>query len=64
MMRRAAAVYLDIQDYELKAGIRSQEHPALELSHSSRYSFATRSRTAPDTQLISAQPPISKIFSR
>src|SRR3546814_950074 len=29
MMRRAAAVYLDIQDYELKAGIRSQEDPAL-----------------------------------
>ena len=26
---RAAAVYLDIQDYELKAGIRSQEDPAL-----------------------------------
>ncbi len=25
MLRRAAAVYLDIQDYELKAGIRSQE---------------------------------------
>jgi hypothetical protein len=29
MMRRAAAVYLDIQDYELKAGIRSLEDPAL-----------------------------------
>src|SRR3546814_20171618 len=29
MMRRAAAVYRDIQDYELKAGIRSQEDPAL-----------------------------------
>ena len=29
MLRRAAAVYLDIQDYELKAGIRSQEDPAL-----------------------------------
>ena len=28
-LRRAAAVYLDIQDYELKAGIRSQEDPAL-----------------------------------
>ena len=27
MLRRAAAVYLDIQDYELKAGIRSQENP-------------------------------------
>ena len=27
MLRRAAAVYLDIQDYELKAGIRSQERP-------------------------------------
>ena len=25
MLRRAASVYLDIQDYELKAGIRSQE---------------------------------------
>ena len=31
MLRRAAAVYLDIQDYELKAGIRSQEDPALGL---------------------------------
>ena len=29
MLRRAAAVYPDIQDYELKAGIRSQEEPAL-----------------------------------
>jgi hypothetical protein len=29
MLRRAAAVYLDIQDYELKAGIRSHEDPAL-----------------------------------
>ena len=29
MLRRAAAVYLDIQDYELKAGIRSLENPAL-----------------------------------
>lgn len=29
MLRRAAAVYLDIQDYELKAGIRSQEDTAL-----------------------------------
>ncbi len=29
MLRRAAAVYLDVQDYELKAGIRSQEDPAL-----------------------------------
>ncbi len=29
MLRRAAAVFLDIQDYELKAGIRSQEDPAL-----------------------------------
>jgi DEAD/DEAH box helicase domain-containing protein len=29
MMRRAAAVYLDIQDDELKAGIRSLEDPAL-----------------------------------
>jgi DEAD/DEAH box helicase domain-containing protein len=29
MPRRAAAVYLDIQDYELKAGIRGQEDPAL-----------------------------------
>jgi DEAD/DEAH box helicase domain-containing protein len=29
MLRRAAAVYLDIQDYELKAGIRSQEDIAL-----------------------------------
>jgi ATP-dependent helicase YprA (DUF1998 family) len=29
MLRRAASVYLDIQDYELKAGIRSQEDPAL-----------------------------------
>jgi len=29
MLRRAAAVYLDIQDYELKAGIRSFEDPAL-----------------------------------
>ena len=29
MLRRAAAVNLDIQDYELKAGIRSQEDPAL-----------------------------------
>lgn len=29
MLRRAAAVYLDIQDYELKAGIRSQEDLAL-----------------------------------
>lgn len=28
MLRRAAAVYLDVQDYELKAGIRSQEDPA------------------------------------
>ncbi len=28
MLRRAAAVYLDIQDYELKAGIRSQEDAA------------------------------------
>ena len=28
MLRRAAAVYLDIQDYELKAGIRSNEDPA------------------------------------
>ena len=28
MLRRAAAVYLDIQDYELKAGIRSLEDPA------------------------------------
>ena len=28
MLRRAAAVYLDIQDYELKAGIRSKEDPA------------------------------------
>ncbi len=27
MLRRAAAVYLDIHDYELKAGIRSQEDP-------------------------------------
>lgn len=27
MLRRAAAVYLDIQDYELKAGIRSHEDP-------------------------------------
>lgn len=27
MLRRAAAVYLDIQDYELKAGIRSLENP-------------------------------------
>lgn len=31
MLRRAAAVYLDIQDYELKAGIRSLEDPALEI---------------------------------
>ena len=31
MLRRAAAVYLDIQDYELKAGIRSLEDPALAL---------------------------------
>ena len=30
MLRRAAAVYLDIQDYELKAGIRSLEDPALQ----------------------------------
>jgi hypothetical protein len=29
MLRRAASVYLDIQDYELKAGIRSQEDPAI-----------------------------------
>jgi DEAD/DEAH box helicase domain-containing protein len=29
MLRRASSVYLDIQDYELKAGIRSQEDPAL-----------------------------------
>jgi DEAD/DEAH box helicase domain-containing protein len=29
MLRRAAAVYLDIQDYELKAGIGSEEDPAL-----------------------------------
>ncbi|HEV2618775.1 MAG TPA: Zn-binding domain-containing protein, partial [Acidobacteriaceae bacterium] len=29
MLRRAAAVYMDIQDHELKAGIRSQEDPAL-----------------------------------
>ena len=29
MLRRAAAVYLDIQDYELKAGIRSHKDPAL-----------------------------------
>ena len=29
MLRRAAAVYLDIQDYELKAGIRSLEDPEL-----------------------------------
>jgi hypothetical protein len=29
MVRRAAAVYLDIQDYELKAGIRSHEDPAV-----------------------------------
>jgi len=29
MFRRAAAVYLDIQDYELKAGIRSRQDPAL-----------------------------------
>ena len=29
VLRRAAAVYLDIQDYELKAGIRSQEDPVL-----------------------------------
>jgi hypothetical protein len=29
MLRRAAAVYLDIQDYELKAGIRSHEDPAV-----------------------------------
>jgi DEAD/DEAH box helicase domain-containing protein len=29
MLRRAAAVYLDIQDYELNAGIRSHEDPAL-----------------------------------
>ena len=28
MLRRAAAVYLDIQDYELKAGIVSKEDPA------------------------------------
>jgi DEAD/DEAH box helicase domain-containing protein len=28
MLRRAAAVRLDIQDYELKAGIRSREDPA------------------------------------
>ena len=31
MLRRAAAVYLDIQDYELKAGIRSLEDPAREM---------------------------------
>ena len=31
MLRRAAAVHLDIQDYELKAGIRSLEDPALAL---------------------------------
>jgi DEAD/DEAH box helicase domain-containing protein len=29
MLRRAASVYLDIQEYELKAGIRSQEDPAV-----------------------------------
>jgi Lhr-like helicase len=29
MLRRAAAVYLDVQDYELKAGIRSLEDPAV-----------------------------------
>ena len=29
MLRRAAAVYMDIQDYEIKAGIRSEEDPAL-----------------------------------
>lgn len=29
MLRRAAAVRLDIQDYELKAGIRSHEDPAV-----------------------------------
>jgi DEAD/DEAH box helicase domain-containing protein len=29
MLRRAAAVYLDIQDYELKAGIRSYEDPSI-----------------------------------
>lgn len=29
MLRRAAAVYLDIQDYELKAGIRSQQDQSL-----------------------------------
>ena len=29
MLRRAAAVYLDIQDYELKAGIRSLENPVV-----------------------------------
>ncbi len=29
MLRRAAAVYLDIQEYELKAGIRSHENSAL-----------------------------------
>lgn len=29
MLRRAASVFLDIQDYELKAGIRSEEDPAL-----------------------------------
>ena len=29
MLRRAAAVYLDIQDYELKAGIRSFEDPGI-----------------------------------
>ena len=29
MLRRAAAVYLDIQDYELKAEIRSHEDPAV-----------------------------------
>jgi hypothetical protein len=29
MLRRAAAVYLDIQDYELKAGIRSHEDPSI-----------------------------------
>ena len=28
MLRRAAAVYLDIQEYELKAGIRSKEEPS------------------------------------
>jgi hypothetical protein len=31
MLRRAAAVFLDIQDYELKSGIRSVEDPALDV---------------------------------